>query len=262
MKKKGSLITAIYCLLVSANVNAQITYGIQIQNFGRNGIGGVEADSISAFTTSTIQLLDYPPQGAGIFFEYHLKSRFPLILRGELNYRTGQSLNLDLLVYNNVTGMISFSNYSSLKLRSNLEIPIDINYLFIKQGVHVFKKTIDFELGLFAGVSFQFQPKASEVTYSMGQDKNTLGISDVNVAINNSIRSINYFYNYGIRAKIWNFIVTYRRDQLLTNSATNNLNVWGNSYSFKTSYNYQTISLGYTLSFKKKKESSIAEKND
>lgn len=252
MRKKGSLITALYCLLASVNVSAQITYGIQIQNFGRHGIGEVKADSITAFTTSTIQLLDYPLQGAGLFFEYQPKSRFPIIIRTELNYRTGQAFNVDLLVYNNVTGIVSLLNYSSLKLRNNLELPIDLNYIFIKKGVHVFKKTVDFELSLMAGISFQFQPKTNDITYAMGQVKNAPGILDVNSAISNSVRPVNYFYNYGVRVKIWNFIIIYRHDQLITNSITNDLSVWGNSYSFKTNYDYQSVSLGYIVNFGKR----------
>lgn len=246
---KKSWVFILQCLFISTTLNAQISYGVLIQNFGRNGSGGVMADSITAFTYSTIRLLESPPQGVGLFLEYRLKSRLPLILRGELNYRTGRSLNFDLLVVNNVTGKISPSSYSSLKPTYNFEIPLDLSYLILKRGMHVFKKVVDLEVGLLVGVSFQFQSRGDKVAY---QSDNASGISDVNLAIYNSMKSLNYFYNYGLRVKFWNFILIYRYDQLLTNSATNDLNVWGNTYPYRTTYQYQSVSLGYTFSFKKK----------
>ncbi len=246
---RKSLIFILLCL-INTTLNAQISYGVLIQNYGRNGGGGAIADSINAYTYSTIRLLEDPPQGVGIFFEYHFKSRLPLILRGELNYRTGRSLYFDFLVVNNVNGKISPSNYSALKPGYNFEVPLDLGYTVLNKGVRVFKKIVDLEVGLLAGVSFQIQPRGDKIAY---QSSTTSGISDVNLAIYNSIKSLNYFYNYGLRVKFSHFLLIYRLDQLLTNSTTNNLNVWGNTYSFKISYQYQSISLGYTFSFKKKK---------
>jgi hypothetical protein len=238
-------------LSINVALSAQVSYGVQIQNFGRNGNGGAQVDSITAITNSNAQLLEYAPQGVGLFFEYQLKSRFPLMIRGELNYRGGKPSGYQLLVFNSVSGKISPSSYAEIKQNYNLELPIDLNYIVFKRRFHLLNKSVELELGLLAGVSLQFQNARNEVVYQK-QPANSSGVIDVNSAINNSVRTTNYFYNYGVRLRLWNFVLIYRVDQLLNNSTVKNLNVWGNSYPFKISYEYQSVSLGYKLNFKRR----------
>jgi hypothetical protein len=249
--KKNILFVLLVYLLTSLTLRAQISFGVQIQNFGRSGGGGGQVDSMVVITNSNAQLLEYPPQGVGLFFEYQLKSRFPVMIRSELNYRGGKPSGLQLFVFNSITGKTSASNYSELKQSYKLEIPIDLGYTLFKRGLRLLNKSVEFEAGLLAGVSFQFQSTSNQVIYQK-QPLNSSGVDDVNSAINNSIRATNYFYNYGFRVKLWNFILIYRVDQLLNNSAIKDLSLWGNSYPLKVSYEYQSISLGYKLNLKRK----------
>lgn len=243
-------------LFIFASLNyllqAQVSYGLQIQNFGRHGGGGGQLDSITVITNSNAQLLEYSPQGIGMFFEYGLKSKLPLSIRAELNYRIGEPLGLQLFLFNSVTGRISLSNYSEIKQGYNIELPLDFTYTFFKRNILVLNHSVGFEIGLLAGISFQIQSKDSQLIYQK-QPINSQGLVDVNSAINNSLRMTNYFYNYGLRLRLWNFVITYRIDQLLYNSISRNLNVWGTTYPFKVSYEYQSITVGYILDFKQKK---------
>lgn len=248
MSKKIILFVLVAYTSTNLTLSAQISYGVQIQNFGRNGGGGGQQDSMLTITNSNAQLLEYPPQGVGLSFEYQLKSRFPLMIRSELNYRGGKPLGLQLFVFNSINGKTSPSNYSELKQSYNLEIPIDLNYTLFKRGLRLLNKSVEFEAGLLAGFSFQFQSTSNQVLYQK-QPSNSSGVVDVNSAINNSIRAINYFYNYGLRVKLWNFILIYRVDQLLNNSVIKDLSLWGNSYPLKVSYEYQSVSLGYRVNF-------------
>jgi len=251
MIQKVVVLFAAICLLSIFNLNAQITCGLQVQNFGRNGGGGGQIDSITAITNSNAQLLEYMPQGVGFFFEYQLKSRFPLTIRSELNYRGGRPSGLQLFVFNNVTGRISQSSYSEVRQSYSFEVPINLNYAVFKKGLRLLNNSVEFEAGLLAGISFQFQSKADDVAYQK-QPSNSSGVVDVNSAISNSTRTTNYFYNYGLRLRLWNFILIYRIDQLINNSAVNNLAIWGNNYPFKVTYEYQSISLGYRINVNRK----------
>ncbi len=241
-------------ILLTKPASSQLTYGIQLQVFGGSTGGVINADSILVVADSKGASIKFKvPENIGLFVEYKPKWQFPLIFRTEINYRP-HPIGLDLAIYNGKffggkpDGVYTYKEYNF-----GFDIPISSCYNLIQKGNIQFLKARTLEVGILAGVTFQFLARGEREIYPIGKNFSP-GISDVNFAIYNTMRTTNYFYNYGVRVRLGHFIATYRRDLLLTNSSTNDLNVWGNTYSFKTSYNYESISLGYTFSLKKKKK--------
>ncbi len=246
------LFTSLIVLYCFTYGNAQVTYGIQFQAHGSQKTGFVEADSILVLTRggSSSEYKFNGIQTVGLFVEYHPILNFPLLLRSEINYRSPSYIfGIDILYVNTKPtkyGQLEIPTFKSLGY--SVDIPIDISYALVKSH-----RILDFELGLIAGVAINFQSRLERETYPIGQAVDSQGISDVNFAFYNTIRTKNYFYNYGVRFKIGRIIALYRRDLLLTQSATNDLNVWGNTYAFRSNWIYNTISIGYTLHWFDKK---------
>ena len=250
MIKNLKILFFLWFILISHFGLGQFLYGVQVQASAGGIKGSAIADSISLISDSRASLRFQ--RTIGVFLEYRLKSKLPLILRSEVNYRPSP-LGLDVSIFNGKSfngKPIGVYTYKSLNFA--FDVPITINYNIIQKERLSFVKLRDLEIGIFAGLTFQFQSRSEKETYPIGKNLNSSGISDVNFSIYNSIRTINYFYNYGIRARLGHFIATYRRDMLLTQSGTNDLEVWGNIYSYKTIHQYESVSLGYTFSFKRR----------
>ncbi len=230
----------------------QFNYGVKLQNFGGARSGASIADSILVVADSRASLKLEVPQTIGLFVEYKLTGKLPLIIRSEISYRP-HPIGLDLTIYNGKSfGGKPDAVYTYKTLNYEFELPFSLCYNLVQKEKLSLLKLRNLEIGILAGVTIQLAARGERETYPIAKNFNSPGISDVNFAVYNTIRTTNYFYNYGVRARLGHFIATYRRDLLLTNSGTNDLNVWGNTYSFRTNYDFESISLGYTFSFKKK----------
>ncbi|MFM7488683.1 MAG: hypothetical protein ACKO13_17355 [Cytophagales bacterium] len=238
-------------MLVAYQASSQFKYGVQLQNFGGSRMGGVVADSISVLLDSraSINVANIP--AVGLFLEYKPAWKLPLFIRSEFNYRS-MPIGLGISIYNGKSfGGKPDAVYTYKTLNFAFDLPVNIYYNIIHREKFSVLNLRYFEVGLMAGFSIQFNGRGEGETYPIAKNFNSPGMSDVNFAIYNTIKTINFFYDYGIRVRLGHFVATYRRDFLLTRSATNDLEVWGNTYSFRTTYDYQSISLGYTFNFKK-----------
>lgn len=251
IKKSLEFIFLMIFILLTKPVSGQFVYGVQLQSFGGAKRGAVIADSITVVNDSRASLKFEVPQTIGLFLEYKLKGNLPFTFRSEISYKP-HPIGLGLSIFNSKffagkpIGVYTYKSYNFA-----FELPFNLCYNLIQKERFPFLKLRNLEIGLLGGVTIQLLSRGERETYPIAKNFNSPGISDVNFAIYNTIRNINYFYNYGARVRLGHFIATYRRDLLLTKSGTNDLKVWGNSYSFRTSYNYESISLGYTFSFKK-----------
>jgi hypothetical protein len=228
----------------------QLNYGVQMQVHKGQSQGSVTADSI--FVDNYDVRSSFGSLGSvGIFIEYQL-TKLPILIRSEINYRSAGSSNTGLAaVITNPTGGGRFGPlvYPVYKSVDHVfDFPVNLVYspLSFRRG--------KLQLGILLGLDIVIRSKAERETYRLGQNNNQSGISDVYLALDDVIRPINYFYSYGLRAKVGRFIATYRRDLLLTNSGTDDLKVWSNTYQFKTRLEYSSISLGYAFHWFDKKE--------
>ncbi len=252
IEKKIGIVFLASLFFLSNLCFGQITYGVRFQAFNGGIKGSAIADSILLVTdTRPTSILLYVPQNIGLFLEYRL-GKIPFMLRTEINYRP-HPVGLDANIFNGKSfGGKPDGVYTYKTLNFGFDIPITLNYNLIQKENFAFLKLKRLEMGVFAGVTIQLQARGERETYAIGQNFNSPGISEVNFAVYNTIRTTNYFYNYGIRVRLGHLITTYRLDFLLTPSGTNDLKVWGNTYSYKTTHQYQSVSLAYTFSFKKK----------
>jgi hypothetical protein len=252
IKNNFHILFLIIFVLLTKGANGQFTYGLQIQSFGGAKKGTVVADSITVVADSRASIKPFGVPSIGLFIEYKPKIKLPLLIRSEINYRPNP-IGLDLTIYNGRSfGGKPDAVYTPKTLNFAFDLPLTICYNIVQKEKASLLKLKNLEVGVLAGVAVQLTTRGERETYPIAKNFNSPGISDANFAIYDAIRTTNYFYNYGIRMRLGHFIATYRRDMLLTNSGTNDLSVWGNTYSFRTNYDYQSISLGYTFSFKKK----------
>jgi hypothetical protein len=232
---------------------SQFAYGVQLQAFSGEIKGSAIADSILVFSDSRASIQFEVPQIIGLFLEYKPKGKLPLILRAEVNYRP-QPLGHDISIFNGKSfGGKPTGVYTYKSLNFAFDIPLTLNYILIKRENVPFFKLRNLEISGFAGITVQLQARGERETYPIAINLNSPGISEVNFNLYNTIRTANYFYNYGIRVRLGHFIAIYRRDMLLTPSGTNDLKAWGNTYAYRTAHQYESISLGYTFNLKKKK---------
>jgi hypothetical protein len=230
----------------------QFCYGAQVQNFGGAKRGAVVADSILVVADSKGSISEFNVPSIGLFLEYKPAGKIPIFFRSEVNFRPSP-IGLGLTIYNGKSfGGKPDAVYTYKALNFAFDVPISLSYNIIQREKLSVLKLRNLEIGVIAGFTIQFLAKGDRETYPIAKNFNSPGISDVNFAIYNTIKSTNYFYNYGVRIRLGHFLATYRRDLLLTNSGTNDLNVWGNTYSFRTNYDYQSVSLGYVFSFRKR----------
>ncbi|MBX2840841.1 MAG: outer membrane beta-barrel protein [Flammeovirgaceae bacterium] len=237
-------VCVIFFILVSYNLpvsGQKLSFGPKFGLYGSKEHGSAQCDSIMVKAQSSGGNLEHP--FIGIFVDYKVSKRFAV--RTDINY---------------------FTRYTSYSIYNHDDpLGLKLGQPIVKSGV-VAPTTIDVQLGVgfypikgfqvFANVApnfnFSYEEPYNDVT------RRSHGVEEVLNVVDETPKNLTWHYNFGCRLDVWRFNFELNYQQMLSNSMTNPIEIWGKSYPFETTSKMVSVSIAYRLySFKIGKKQEV-----